>query len=117
MQEVVTAAQFDYLWVQFYNNPSCSVNKAINYDQWVSNIANTPSVNAKVFIGVPASPLRATGTQSGSQYYLAPSDLASLVNQHKGDTAFGGIMMWSASFSDANINNGCTYAQEAKHHP
>jgi chitinase len=115
MQEVVTKAQFDYLWVQFYNNPSCSVNNAINYDQWVSNIANTPSLNAKIFIGVPASPFGATGTQSGSQYYLAPSDLASLVSQHKGDTAFGGIMMWSASFSDANVNNGCTYAQEAKH--
>lgn len=23
-------------------------------------------------------------------------------------------MMWAAGFSDANVNNGCTYAQEAK---
>lgn len=115
MQEVVTKAQFDYLWVQFYNNPGCSVNGAINYKQWVSNVANTPSANAKIFIGVPASLLGATGTPSGSQYYLVPNDLASLVSQHKGNTAFGGIMMWSAGFSDANVNDGCTYAQEAKH--
>jgi Chitinase len=115
IQEVITKAQFDYLWVQFYNNPGCSVNGAINYKQWVSNVANTPSANAKIFIGVPASLLGATGTPSGSQYYLVPNDLASLVSQHKGNTAFGRIMMWSAGFSDANVNDGCTYAQEAEH--
>lgn len=32
----------------------------------------------------------------------------------KGDSNFGGIMMWSAGFSDSNVNNGCNYAQEAK---
>ncbi|CAI7651392.1 unnamed protein product [Penicillium manginii] len=114
MQTIVTKSQFDYLWVQFYNNPGCSVNGAINYDQWVTNVANTPSANAKIFLGVPASPLGATGTPSGSQYYLQPSALASLVSQYKGNSAFGGVMMWSAGFSDANVNNGCTYAQEAK---
>lgn len=114
MQQMITTSKFDYLWVQFYNNPSCSVNGAINYNEWVSNVANTPSSNAKIFIGVPASPLGATGTQSGAQYYLAPSALASLVNKYKDNAAFGGIMMWAAGFSDSNVNNGCTYAQEAK---
>lgn len=114
MQVIVTKAQFDYLWVQFYNNPGCSVNGPINYDQWVSNLANTPSANAKIFIGVPASPLGATGTSSGAQYYLQPSALASLVAEYKDNPAFGGVMMWSAGFSDTNVNNGCTYAQEAK---
>jgi chitinase len=79
------------------------------------NIANTPSAGAKIFIGVPASPLGATGTQSGAQYYLAPAALASLVGQYDTDSAFGGVMMWSAGFSNSNVNNGCTYAQEAKH--
>jgi chitinase len=115
MNEIITTSQFDYLWVQFYNNPGCSVNGPINYDQWKSNIANTPSANAKIFIGVPASTLGATGTSSGAQYYLAPSALASLVGQYQSDAAFGGVMMWSAGFSDTNVNNGCTYAQEAKH--
>ena len=115
MNEIITAAQFDYLWVQFYNNPGCSVNGPINFDDWKTNIANTPSANAKIFIGVPASTLGATGTSSGAQYYLEPSDLATLVSQYNTDPAFGGIMMWSAGFSDTNVNNGCTYAQEAKH--
>ncbi len=114
MQVIVTNAKFDYLWVQFYNNPGCSVNGNINFNDWVSNVANTPSAGAKIFIGVPASPLAATGTSSGSQYYLDPNSLATLVNQYKSNSAFGGVMMWSAGYSDSNVNNGCTYAQEAK---
>lgn len=114
MQVIVTNAKFDYLWVQFYNNPGCSVNGDINFNDWVSNVANTASAGAKIFIGVPASPLAATGTSSGSQYYLDPNSLATLVNQYKSNSAFGGVMMWSAGYSDSNVNNGCTYAQEAK---
>ena len=112
LNDAITNAQFDFLWVQFYNNPGCSVNGAINYDGWKANIANTPSSNAKIFIGVPASPLGASGTVSGALYYLEPSALASLINQYDSDEAFGGVMLWSAGFSDANVNNGCTYAQE-----
>ncbi|KAL6889153.1 glycoside hydrolase family 18 protein [Trichoderma evansii] len=115
MQQIITTSQFDYLWVQFYNNPSCSVGTSSpNFLDWVSNVANTPSANAKIFLGVPASPLAATGTESGAQYYLEPSALNTLVGQFSSNPAFGGIMMWAAGFSDANVNNGCTYAQEAK---
>ncbi|POR30998.1 Endochitinase 2 [Tolypocladium paradoxum] len=115
MNQIVTTSQFDYLFVQFYNNPGCSVDGTINYDAWKQNIANTPSSNASIFIGVPAAPLGATGTQSGARYYLQPSALASLTSKYASDAAFGGIMMWAAGFSDSNVNNGCTYAQEAKH--
>jgi chitinase len=114
MNEIITKAEFDYLWVQFYNNPGCSVNGPINYDDWKVNIANTPSAEAKIFIGVPASPLGATGTESGAQYYLTPSELASLVSQYDSDPAFGGVMMWSAAWSDSNVINSNTYAQQAK---
>jgi len=113
MGEMIQASQFDYLFVQFYNNPGCSVDGEINFDDWKSSLAGSPSEGAKIFIGVPASPLGATGTSSGAKYYLDPSSLASLVGQYTSDSAFGGIMMWAAGFSDANINNGCTYAQEA----
>ncbi|EPS26232.1 Endochitinase 2 [Penicillium oxalicum] len=114
MQVIITNAKFDYLWVQFYNNPECSITGKINFDDWVSNVANTPSAGAKIFLGVPASPLASTGTTSGSRYYIDPSSLATLVNQYKSSPSFGGVMMWSAGYSDSNVNNGCTYAQEAK---
>jgi chitinase len=114
MGGMVTTAQFDYLWVQFYNNEGCSTDGEINFNDWKNYIANTPSSDATIVIGVPASPDAATGTASGAQYYLEPDSLSDLVSQYKDDSAFGGIMMWSAGFSDANVNNGCTYAQEAK---
>ncbi|KAJ5232685.1 chitinase 2 [Penicillium chermesinum] len=113
MQAIITTSKFDYLWVQFYNNPGCSTNTGTNYPDWVANVAGTPSADAKIFLGVPASPLGATGTSSGAQYYLPPSGLASLVGNFSSNPAFGGVMMWSAGFSDANVNNGCTYAQES----
>lgn len=56
MSQIISTSQFDLLWVQFYNNPSCSVGTSTpNFDDWVSNIANTPSANAKIFLGVPVS--------------------------------------------------------------
>ncbi|CAF9926976.1 MAG: Chitinase 2 [Gomphillus americanus] len=115
MGEIIQAAQFDKLWIQFYNNPYCSPPNAINYDDWKSYIAGTPSANAKLYIGVPAAPDGATGTASGAQYYLDPPALSSLISQYKGDNAWGGVMMWSAGFSDSNVNNGCTYAQDTNH--
>lgn len=116
MNEIITKAQFDYLFVQFYNNPGCSVNNVanVNFNAWKQNIAGSPSAAAKINIGVPAAPNGATGTSSGAQYYLDPSKLASLVAQYKSDPAFGGVMMWSAGFSDSNVISGCTYAQQAK---
>ena len=126
MGVIVSSSQFDYLWVQFYNNnngldnntyESCSLgfgdNAPLNYNQWVSFIADTPSKNAKIFFGVPAAPLAANGSPSGETYYITPDQLAELVEEYKSNSAFGGIMMWSAGFSDTNVNNGCTYAQEA----
>jgi chitinase len=121
MGVIVSSSQFDYLWVQFYNNNNythpCSLgfdgNAPLNYDQWVSFIAGTPSENAKIFFGVPAAPLAANGSPSGETYYITPDQLAQLVEEYKSNSAFGGVMMWSAGFSDTNVNNGCTYAQEA----
>ncbi|KAH8812531.1 putative chitinase [Xylogone sp. PMI_703] len=121
MGVIISNAQFDYLWVQFYNNNNythpCSLgfdgNAPFNYDQWVSTIAGTPSANAKLFIGVPAAPLAANGAPSGETYYITPQQLATLVSEYRSNPSFGGIMMWSAGFSDTNVNNGCNYAQEA----
>jgi chitinase len=119
---IIGNATFDYLWPQFYNNNNytypCALpfngNAPFNYDQWVSFIATTPSANAKLFIGVPAAPLAANGSPSGETYYITPEQLAELVAEYDTNPAFGGIMMWSAGFSDSNVIDGCTYAQQAQ---
>ncbi|TAQ84940.1 hypothetical protein B7494_g6722 [Chlorociboria aeruginascens] len=121
MGAIISSATFDYLWVQFYNNNNythpCSLgfngNAPLNYDQWQTFIAGTPSADAKLFFGVPAAPLAANGSPSGETYYITPDELAALVGEYKSNSAFGGVMMWSAGFSDTNVNDGCTYAQEA----
>ncbi|OAR01566.1 hypothetical protein LLEC1_07121 [Akanthomyces lecanii] len=123
MGEIISNSQFDYLFVQFYNNNNYTVpcalpingNAPFNYNNWTNFISTTPSKNAKIFIGVPASTLAANGSPGGATYYATPDQLATIVNDYKSDTHFGGIMMWSAGFSDSNVINGCTYAQEAKH--
>ncbi|OAQ83479.1 chitinase 3 precursor [Purpureocillium lilacinum] len=122
MGEIISTSEFSHLFVQFYNNNNYTVpcalpingNAPFNYNNWTAFIADTPSKNAKIVIGVPASPNAANGTPAGATYYATPQQLAEIVNDYKSDAHFGGIMMWSAGFSDTNVNNGCTYAQEAK---
>lgn len=84
---------FDYVWVQFYNNPPCqysttsgSISNLVNaWKQWTSNI----SAN-KIFLGLPASP-KAAG--SG---FIPVSDLTSKVLPAvKGSAKYGGVMLWS----------------------
>lgn len=113
MGEIVTAAQFDYLWVQFYNNPGCSYPNALNYDDWVSYLSGTPSSQAKLLLGLPASELGATGLANGAVYYQSPEVLARTVATFDTHPNWGGIMMWDAAFSDANVADGCNYAQQA----
>lgn len=64
MGDIISNSQFDYLWIQFYNNNDyapdpCSLglpgDAPFNYNNWTSYIANTPSKNAKLFVGVPVS--------------------------------------------------------------
>lgn len=74
----------------------------------------TDNLSKKLFIGVPANTLAANGNAGGAVYYATPAQLATIVQDTKSNPAFGGIMMWAAGYSDANVNNGCTYAQEAK---
>ncbi|KAI0874446.1 putative endochitinase CHI2 [Hypoxylon argillaceum] len=122
MGVVIDNAQFDYIWPQFYNNNNytypCALpingNAPFNYDQWLSYTATTPSSNAKIFVGVPAAPLGANGGPSGETYYATPDQLAGIISDIKSESRFGGIMMWSAGFSDSNVNGGCNYAQQAR---
>ncbi|KAI2635336.1 putative endochitinase CHI2 [Xylaria nigripes] len=122
MGVVIENSQFDYLWPQFYNNNNytypCALpingNAPFNYDGWLNFTSKGPSANAKIFVGVPASPLGANGTPAGATYYASPDQLATIIGGIKDEPRFGGIMMWSAGFSDANVVDGCTYAQQAR---
>ena len=85
---------------------------SFNYDDWVKFTAKTPSKDAKIFIGVPASKDAANGTPAGATYYITPDQLSELIGKYGSATRFGGLMMWSAGFSDSNVIDDCTYAQQ-----
>ncbi|KAL7926617.1 glycoside hydrolase superfamily [Trichoderma austrokoningii] len=113
MGDIMQNSVFDYLFVQFYNNPKrCSVNAPdslpINWGEWTKYVSSTKSSSAKLFVGAPAAP---GGAGSG---YVPPSTLATVVNGLKSDPYFGGVMLWDAHWSDQNPIAGCTFAQQVK---
>lgn len=95
LNTAIATGLFDYVWVQFYNNPSCEyangddTNLLSAWSQWTSSAAKL------LFLGLPAS------TSAANNGFI-PSDV--LVNQIlpsiKGSTKYGGVMLWSKSFDN-----------------
>ncbi|KAF4399176.1 hypothetical protein G4B88_023770 [Cannabis sativa] len=85
---------FDYVWVQFYNNPQCqydgSTDKLLNsWNQWISSEAK------QVFLGLPASEEAAP---SGG---FIPADvLISQVLSIKTSEKYGGVMLWNKQYDN-----------------
>ncbi|KAF8412174.1 hypothetical protein HHK36_000133 [Tetracentron sinense] len=87
---------FDYVWVQFYNNPPCQFtagnvgNLEDSWKQWISAIPAT-----KIFLGLPAAP------QAAGSGFIPAGDLTSKVLPViKGSSKYGGVMLWSKYYDD-----------------
>ncbi|XP_028773284.1 hevamine-A-like [Neltuma alba] len=85
---------FDYIWIQFYNNPPCEytddgdTHKLINsWNQWTTTYTAT-----KFYVGLPASPA-ANGSAGG----YVPIDVLNkeILPQVETSPKFGGVMLWS----------------------
>ncbi|KAM0934286.1 putative chitinase [Dioscorea sansibarensis] len=94
---------FDYVWVQFYNNPPCQYQSAdvTNLDdawkQWTAGITAN-----KVFLGLPAAP------EAAGSGFIPVGDLSSKVLPLlKGSDKYGGVMLWSKYYDD---QTGYSYA-------
>ncbi|KAJ7169534.1 glycoside hydrolase family 18 protein [Mycena filopes] len=94
---VLNTANFDAIYVQFYNNP-CGLQtyptaSAWNFgiwDQWARTLS--PNPNVKVYIGAPASSSAAGGG------YVDIATLSKIaVAMRKSFPSFGGVMLWDAS--------------------
>ncbi|CAL5196902.1 unnamed protein product [Lathyrus oleraceus] len=87
----LTTGLFDYVWVQFYNNPPCQYNpgEMSNFEdawkQWISGIPAN-----KIFLGLPASP-----TAAGSGFIPATDLTSTVLPAIKGSAKYGGVMLWS----------------------
>ncbi|KLO20503.1 glycoside hydrolase [Schizopora paradoxa] len=99
---VLNAAEFDAVYVQFYNNV-CGLNNFDLaqdwdfgvWDNWARTVS--PNPNAKVYIGAPAD------STAAGQGYEDASTLGSIATQmRKSFPSFGGVMLWDASQAYAN---------------
>ncbi|KAM7508606.1 hypothetical protein LguiA_019059 [Lonicera macranthoides] len=87
---------FDYVWVQFYNNPPCQYNSGDITDikdawkQWTTDI---PA--AKIFLGLPAAPAAA-----GSGFIPVAELTSKVLPALKSSAKYGGVMLWSKYYDD-----------------
>lgn len=83
---------FDYVWIQFYNNPSCEFDPS-NPEQfkkaWNTWTSNIPA--RKFFVGLPASKDAANNGFVGSK--TLNSQVLPFVK--KSGDKYGGVMLWN----------------------
>ncbi|KAM7499738.1 hypothetical protein LguiA_024152 [Lonicera macranthoides] len=92
LNTAIQTGLFDYVWVQFYNNPQCEYgnnadNLIASWNQWITVQSN------QIFLGIPAAPGAAN---SG---YIPPDVLISQVLPAiRTSPKYGGVMLWNRFF-------------------
>ncbi|KAB5524206.1 hypothetical protein DKX38_021955 [Salix brachista] len=95
LDTAIQTGLFDYVWVQFYNNPQCqysgdAVNLLNAWNQWIT----VP--NSQVFLGLPAA---SEAAPSGG--FIPANDLITKVLPSiKSSPKYGGVMLWSKRFDN-----------------
>ena len=109
----IANAWFDMLFVQFYNNPSCSGRAAVNYAagdsflKWTQASSRNP--NVKIYFGLPAS----TEASSAGDYLTQP-EVKDLVQRFSPNAKWGGIMLWESTYAQGNVVCGKDYTTWSK---
>ena len=113
MGAMIAGAQFDLLWIQFYNNAAaqCTARQwadnyaltgqedsaEFTYNQWLSTINNGASAGASIYLGLLGSTLAGTASD-----YISPLEAQSLIESYHNKPQFGGVMIWEATYSEEN---------------
>ncbi|KAL9225360.1 hypothetical protein vseg_001296 [Gypsophila vaccaria] len=86
---------FDYVWVQFYNNPPCQYNGNLTNLITSWNLWTSQKYIKKLFLGLPAA------TQAAGSGFLPPEVLTKQVLPIiKNSPKYGGVMFWSKFWDD-----------------
>jgi chitinase len=107
-------AMADFVWVQFYNNPSCNLNTtgfASSFAEWSSSLSQSSTVpgKPKIYVGLPAFAGAGSGYVEGVDL---SSNLAPIRDSYT--TNFGGLMFWDGSQGAANVDgSGRNYLEYA----
>lgn len=95
LDAAIQTGLFDYIWVQFYNNPGCDYRGSVDnllasWNQW----ASVPG--GQVFMGLPAAEEAAGGG------YISPDVLNSQVLPViKTSQKYGGVMLWNRFYDQS----------------
>ncbi|KAE8664929.1 Acidic endochitinase [Hibiscus syriacus] len=84
---------FNYVWVQFYNNPPCQFTSGSIGNLEGSNGPDIPAT--KIFLGLPAAP-----TAAGSGFILVAGLTSKVLPAIKGSVKYGGVMLRSKYYDD-----------------
>jgi chitinase len=106
--------QADFVWVQFYNNPSCNIDTPgfrQNFQAWSDLLASGTQVR------VPRLYIGAAGFEGAGSGYVKGSGLGTRVRTARGLYVenFGGVMLWDGSEAALNVDQyGVDYLEYAK---
>ena len=110
--------QADFVWVQFYNNPSCNIDAPgfrQSFKVWSDLLASWTKVRGpKLYIGT-------AGVEGAGSGYVKGSGLGTRVRTARGLYVenFGGVMVWDGSEAALNVDqfDVCylEYAKSALH--
>ena len=107
--------QADFVWVQFYNNPSCNLDSdgfQASFAAWSANLSASSTTPGKprVYIGAGAFEGAGSGYVGGAGLSIPISMARELYVDN-----LGGIMLWDGSEALANIDGyGVDYLEYAK---
>jgi chitinase len=106
--------QADFVWVQFYNNPSCNIDTPgfrQSFQAWSDLLASGTQVRGpRLYIG-------AAGFEGAGTGYVKGSGLGTRVSTARGLYVenFGGVMLWDGSEAALNVDQyGVDYLEYAK---
>ncbi|OAY48394.1 acidic endochitinase [Manihot esculenta] len=95
LSNAINTGHFDYVWVQFYNNPQCQYSGSADnllsaWNQWSTVQAS------QVFLGLPAAEEAAP---SGG---FIPADVltSQVLPSIKSSSKYGGVMLWSKFYDN-----------------
>ncbi|KAJ4728183.1 Acidic endochitinase-like [Melia azedarach] len=90
LNDALSTGLFDYVWVQFYNNPPCEYSTSSpdkfknSWNQWTSSIKA-----GKFYVGLPASRAAA-----GDGYVPSNVLISQVLPFVKSSSKYGGVMLW-----------------------
>ncbi|KAL6533266.1 hypothetical protein OROMI_027378 [Orobanche minor] len=112
LSPALNATVFDYVWVQFYNNPQCQYNSSSNnstanlLESWRLWTTNESVKAKKIFLGLPASK-DAAGSGFIPAGVLTTEVLPAIKKSHK----YGGVMLWSKYWDEQSGYSSEIYAK------